>query len=545
MFPAAEQVCVGDAERLRSRVWALSPWLLTAFAGLFALASALLWRVWTTDPLRSIGIYFPFVSAILLSRAWKQLGWETRGTWWGLLPLLYAVITSFSGRYNTPEIYVIAMRQWVHLLPVGLTVFAYASGVVLLLGGARVWRKALFPLCLLLFVNPVPGGFTRIDLPLQYFCARAAREFALAIGVSPNGDQLRLLFAPDFGMFIAPGCNGMRGAVTMGYLALILGYLYRFSLLTRIVFVSGSLALGYAFNLIRLFVLVVFYRVALRFPVLQSHAEGADYLLGGGLFLCAAVLFVLVVQWKKQPVDEQKLAPIRDVDCGSGSNRKDGLLLWKGIGVSVLTVLSVFPFLRGALDAVRGTTNSSESVLLAAGILPQQMGKYRLLRTWEERDLDDHLIYRWGAYAAGDPADEIAIGFSLTPGPHYPIGCHIARGDKPVWQSVQRLSTANGGSATFGLFLYKDEEDQTLEATTVCDEVGCKEPALLSSLGVLASMSTRDFRSFGPLSVLIQKRSKNPVLTSANLRTQMLHDLQEFVSEVNVRALVGVAETRN
>jgi len=38
------------------------------------------------------------------------------------------------------------------------------------------------------------------------------------------------MFAPDFGMFIAPGCDGIRGAITLGYLALVLGYLKRVSL---------------------------------------------------------------------------------------------------------------------------------------------------------------------------------------------------------------------------------------------------------------------------------------------------------------------------
>ena len=116
------------------------------------------------------------------------------------------------------------------LLQSGLTVYAYGCGIVLLLGGVGVWRRAAFPLALLLFVNPVPSEFlAQIDLPLQYLCAHTAHTFALAIGVHPEGNQLRLMFAPGFGMFIAPGCNGVRGAVTMGYLALILGYVYRFS----------------------------------------------------------------------------------------------------------------------------------------------------------------------------------------------------------------------------------------------------------------------------------------------------------------------------
>src|SRR5580698_8070148 len=45
---------------------------------------ALLWRCWTTDPLRSIGMLIPPASIILTLRVWRQNGWQLRGSWWGL-----------------------------------------------------------------------------------------------------------------------------------------------------------------------------------------------------------------------------------------------------------------------------------------------------------------------------------------------------------------------------------------------------------------------------------------------------------------------------
>ena len=62
-----------------------------------ATASALLWQIWTNDALRSIGIYIPIVSVVLTLQVWRRCGWETRGTWWGLLPLLYAVMMGRAG----------------------------------------------------------------------------------------------------------------------------------------------------------------------------------------------------------------------------------------------------------------------------------------------------------------------------------------------------------------------------------------------------------------------------------------------------------------
>ncbi len=547
MFSASEQVLSPSTLWRRSALPALMPWLLTSFVGLLLLAVAYFWRIWTTDPLRSIGMCFPIVSIVLIVRAWRQLCWESRGTWWGVLPLLYAVIMSFLGG-EALEVIVPALRvPTFHLLPLSLTLFAYGTGVVLLLGGQRVWRKTLFPLSLLLFANPVPGPFLKMDLTLQYFCARTARAFASAMGVHPDGNQLRLMFTPDFGMFIAPACNGMRGAVTMGYLALVLGYVQRLSLRMRTLLVIGAVFLAYAFNLLRLCTLVLFYRVALRFPFLQPHAEGADYLLGGCLFLCAAVLFALVVQRAKERADKQEMTLTRTPDCVPGANPNQSAPFYKGVAVSLLAMLSVFPYLGSLLDIARSKPDSGESVALVSNITAEHIGKYRLLRTWMEGDSETRPLYRWETYTAGNTTDEIEVGFYLGPQPHFPIACHISRGDKPLWQRTQKLSTANGGSATFDLSLYEDGEGQTLEATTVCDDRGCNEYALLrSGVGVVfADLALKDFRlrsKSGPRSMLIRTRSKDIALGSLTGQPRMLQEVQDFIGGLNMPVLAGVPQ---
>ena len=55
-------------------------------------------------------------------------------------------------------------------------------------------------------VIPVPHVFSSaVDLPLQHASATVARAFAHALGQPLTQDKLRLMFTPDFGMFIAPG----------------------------------------------------------------------------------------------------------------------------------------------------------------------------------------------------------------------------------------------------------------------------------------------------------------------------------------------------
>src|ERR1035441_10222921 len=96
----------------------------------------------------------------------------------------------------------------ISLPPPSLMLLAYGSAVVLLLGGVRLYRAALFPILLLWFANPIPSRFSLlVDMPLQHASAHIARGFAMSLGHSLTPDHLRLMFTPDFGMFIAPGCN--------------------------------------------------------------------------------------------------------------------------------------------------------------------------------------------------------------------------------------------------------------------------------------------------------------------------------------------------
>src|SRR5271168_1314511 len=271
---------------------------LVAILGLSTIWSTMnvLWSMWTNDALKSIGMLVPLVSFVLIMRVWRSLDWEMEGRWRGLVIL---VVTTFVVHVRDQSVLVFVFSpQWSILFPpYSLVMFAYGAGVVLLFGGTRLFRAALFPLILLWFVNPIPHIFNVfVDLPLQRASAHVARAFAIALGQPLSPDQLRLMFTPDFGMFIAPGCNGIRGAVTMGFIALIAGYVYRFRWYANAAVVAGAVLLGYVFNFARLCILVLYYLVALHFTSLRNKAEMADYIIGACLFLLGTFLLFYVVR---------------------------------------------------------------------------------------------------------------------------------------------------------------------------------------------------------------------------------------------------------
>lgn len=295
----------GFCAQTRAVDWrVLSAILFVSILGLWWMLgpqTARLWDLWTTNPLSSIGMLVPVVAVVLTVRAWRGRGWERRGTWWGL-PVCAAglLLACLDKAHQLPFL---AHRSAVlHLIPVGAQVFLYVTGAVLLFAGTRYYRAALFPITLLLFLNPAPPFFTSmIDLPLQYAGAHAARSFAGWVGVPLTVDNLRFMFSPTLGMMVAPGCNGMRGALTMGLLTAVVGHLYGLPWLLRGAYVVSGIALAYLLNLVRLCGLVLCYRVALDYAPLATHMSGADYVLGSILFFSAAI-FVLALPRKWKPV---------------------------------------------------------------------------------------------------------------------------------------------------------------------------------------------------------------------------------------------------
>ena len=131
----------------------------------------MLWMIWRTDDLKSMGMVVPFVCAALILREWRRLGWETQGSWWGFAVLAISAALMFL-RDQTLFIVTINKDWLLQIPPLPLVAVVYAAGMVLLFGGTRLLRAAWFPVLLMWAVIPVPQTFSRfIDLPLQHAAA--------------------------------------------------------------------------------------------------------------------------------------------------------------------------------------------------------------------------------------------------------------------------------------------------------------------------------------------------------------------------------------
>ena len=501
-----------------------------------------LWSLWMENDLASIGMLVPLVSLVLILRIWRRLSWESAGSWWGLVVLLVAMAASWTQRFAL-LILVLSPQQSRVIPPPSMVAVLYVSGAVLLFGGKRLYRAGLFPVLLVWLVNPVPRAFSMaVDLPLQRTSAFVARGFAMRLGQHLTPDNLRLMFTPAFGMFIAPGCNGIRGAVTMAFIALIAGYLFRFRWYAHILLVVGAMFLGYGFNLLRLCALVLYYFAALRHPVLQNRAETADYIIGGILFLFAALLLFYCIDRLNAgfelPESPQAAERIERDDTAALSGRS-----------SYARVIAMGAFVLLGLVASRSLQVSPPSSGRSAANLfafPGRLGQYTRKRSWNEKVLSGAVAYAWAEYVPDNGGDPVRIGLSRLFEWHDPLVCHSVRGESPLWQGPLAIETADPGEVSFSSAFYNGGVTWLEEASTQCSGSSCNEFATKQThFGVVYSRPQAG--------VLWNGRSRSvPVLlrvevpqagTSPDVaRQQLTNDLRRFLRAVNVQGLASSQE---
>jgi exosortase J len=379
---------------------------------------------------------------------------------------------------------------------------------------------------LLWFANPVPRAFSLlIDLPLQTLSAHIARSFAMHLGQPLTPDHLRLMFTPEFGMFIAPGCNGIRGSITIAFIALIAGYVYRFRWFANAAVVAGAVLLGYVFNLLRLCLLVLYYIIALQLPWLQNKAETADYIIGGGLFLTASFLLFTVIHHLRDASPERDPVPVPVNPSASFPYAQVTALL----------------FTACTAGAAFASSLKSDPVLTrtAAERFPQTLGAYTLVRTWHETLDTGAVVYQWAEYvpASGSP---VTIGISPAFTWHDPLICHTIRGEHPLWQGPLQLTTA-ALPVSFSSALYADGVTQVLEASTQCSGGDCNEFATpRTRFGVVytridgASLLHHPAHS---LPVVIRAEVPDPNISPAIARAQLARAIESFAASVNLPEL--------
>jgi exosortase J len=517
---------------------------LCAAAGLLTIWPSVrsLFDIWTTDDLKSMGMVVPLVCYLLILRAWKSLNWETEGSWWGFAVLAGSAALMFLR--DQMLLVVTINKNWLlQLPPLPLVAVVYAAGMVLLFGGTRLLKAAWFPILFMWAVIPVPQTFSRrVDLPLQHASATVARAWAHVLGQPLTQDKLRLMFTPEFGMFIAPGCNGIRGSITLGLAAILVGYLYRFRWYVYAPVVAGAVLLGYLFNFLRLCLLVVYYKIALPYPWLQHHAKIADYMIGGCLFMCALALFFTVANTLRNDLQPSAALPENPAQPSAEPAPQRGVrLLQTSLLLRVAAVLAMASIF-GA-DVLHERQVYAREAVQTLPAMPAHIGNFTLQRSWNEAP-SGVLVYTWGEYAApavnGTPGAHVMLGVSPQT-IHDAEVCHLARGEDPTWHGQIVAATA-GGPVELTAATYNNGAVQELEASTVCDNGACRQHSETSQhltliyarphRGVpLQSDTTR------PIPLMLKVESLDTMTPASVMEPQLAATLSAFLKGADLLAL--------
>jgi exosortase J len=439
MSVTADRLCNTGASPRLQRLAVSGQLLALAAAALVLLCSVVLlpwWisihRLWSHDPLRSIGMWFPLVSLVGVVRAWRRLGWTLEGTWWGLVPIAVSVPIAHMVTTRLPYLYIYGHELGVAKLC--LPIFPCALGAVLLFGGNRLLRACWAPLLVLLLLDPVPHVYNQwLDLPLQHLSANTARAFAHLIGLQPTGQQLQMMFTPSFGMMIVPGCDGIRGSITLAYLALIFGYSRNLRVRTLAGVVVGALSLGFAMNLVRLCVLVLYYRAGMAFPSWQPYGTQVDYVIGCTVFLTGTVALGLFLRSLRPGTIELTIAPVAPTRAQIRST------VLRMAALITLTLLYFASEVRTLPNAL-AQTRSDDAVF---DMFPKTVGSYKLVGQHAESLGKKNLAFAFGDYEATEAdgsIDRITLGLWVASRYHQIANSRAAQGYTPVWSGAINAS---------------------------------------------------------------------------------------------------------
>jgi len=505
-------------------------------------------RLWLTDPLRAIGAVFPLLSFAGIMIAWRRIGWNMDGTLWGLPILATSVILA---RVSSSLVVDFSTSGGAHsILQAGLVMFLFGLGAILLFGGTQLLRASIAPLCLLLCVVPVPPVFNRlVDLPLQFLSANTARHFAHLIGLQPTGEQLQMMFSPNFGMMIVPGCNGVRGSVTLGYLALIFGYIRHLRPRVLTLATLGAFLAGYALNLVRLCTLVIYYRIGLTHPSIQPYGAGVDYAIGCTLFLFATLGVGLFIRWIEPKASPQPDRAIQHT--GARNFRPSTLRFGRPTVVHMICFLIVvLPFIVPKLKGGSIPRVSPPSEQAVASSFPRQVGPYQLVRTYAEIDANGLLQFVLADYSASAsnsaPARNLTFGLYVGLGSHMIALSRFAQGLTPVSTAsfdATDASMERPMAVHYALTLYDDSSRREYDAESACYEAGCS--ASIDSRSKRFFFSAPKISDFvhasngKHMNVLFRRELPDSDRESATvMQSQFESDVRQFTEQLNLRALL-------
>jgi exosortase len=166
------------------------------------------------------------------------------------------------------------------------------SGAFVLCFGSWAWRAALFPLCFLIGLVPIPQvGLSRIISWLQLGSAWSAHVLFAVFGVPVVQDGI-LLTIPGLTLQVAEQCSSIRSSSMLLVTTIVLAQLFLRSPWRKAVTICLAVPLSIAKNGLRIFTIGV-----LGTRVDPAYLTGRLHHEGGVVFFAIALIVTFAMLW--------------------------------------------------------------------------------------------------------------------------------------------------------------------------------------------------------------------------------------------------------
>lgn len=174
--------------------------------------------------------------------------------------------------------------------------------------GAQVFRKALFPLCFLLWLVPFPDFVLNpIVAMLQRGSAASAHLLFAAVGM-PVAQRGMFLHIPGLTLEVAPECSSIRSSLILIVTTMVLAQLLLRSPWRKALVITLAIPLSIAKNGLRIFTLGV-----LATRVDPSFLTGRLHRQGGIIFFAVALAAITFFLWILRRGEDQNSGLTRDI----------------------------------------------------------------------------------------------------------------------------------------------------------------------------------------------------------------------------------------
>ena len=196
---------------------------------------------WYSEADNTYGFFVPLVSLYLVWRMRARLlEIEMRPARWGAIIVSLAILGQFLG-VATDAGYL-----------QGISLIGLIAGLVILLGGWKLFRMTAFPILYLILMVPLPGSvFSAIASPLQSIASRCSVNLLELLGV-PVARSGNVFSLAGVSLEVAEACSGLRSLLGLLSMGILLGYLIMPRLWERVVLALSPIPIAVAANVIRI-----------------------------------------------------------------------------------------------------------------------------------------------------------------------------------------------------------------------------------------------------------------------------------------------------